>query len=86
MALTNYLMQTIIMSAIFYGWGLGLIAKLGLVFVFTLSLALFAFQVIYSRWWLARYRFGPVEWVWRSLTYGRRQPMRLGSASAAITV
>jgi uncharacterized protein len=76
MALTNYLMQTVLQSFIFYGWGLGLIAKLGLVFVFPLSLALFALQVAYSRWWLARFRFGPVEWLWRSLTYGRAQPMR----------
>jgi len=76
MALTNYLMQTVLQSVIFYGWGLGLIAKLGLVFVFPLSLALFALQVGYSRWWLARYCFGPVEWLWRGLTYGRAQPMR----------
>ena len=83
MALTNYLMQTILQSAIFYGWGLGMIGKLGLVFVFPLSIALFALQVVYSRWWLARFRFGPVEWMWRSLTYGQRQPMRLENASAA---
>lgn len=76
MALTNYLMQTVLQSVIFYGWGLGLIAKLGLLFVFPLSLALFALQVAYSRWWLARFSFGPVEWLWRSLTYGRAQPMR----------
>ena len=76
MALTNYLMQTVLQSVIFYGWGLGLIAKLGLAFVFPLSIALFALQVGYSRWWLARYRFGPVEWLWRGLTYGRAQPMR----------
>ena len=76
MALTNYLMQTIIQSAIFFGWGLGLIGKLGLVFIFPLSLAVFALQVAFSTLWLARFRFGPVEWLWRSLTYGRRQPMR----------
>ena len=76
MALTNYLMQTILQSAFFYGWGLGMIAKFGLVFVFPLSIALFTLQILYSRWWLSRYRFGPVEWLWRSLTYGKRQPMR----------
>lgn len=83
MALTNYLMQTLIQSAIFYGWGLGLIATLGLAFVFPLTAAIFALQVMYSRWWLARFRFGPVEWLWRSLTYGRRQPMRHEAAPAA---
>ena len=77
MALTNYLMQTILQSLFFYGWGLGLIGTFGLSFIYPLSLALFALQVAYSRWWLAQFRFGPVEWMWRSLTYGRAQPMRL---------
>ena len=83
MALTNYLMQTVIQSVLFLGWGLGLIGTLGLAFVFPLSIAVFALQVAYSRWWLSRYRFGPVEWLWRSLTYGRRQPMRSPAARAA---
>lgn len=83
MALTNYLMQTLIQSAIFFGWGLGLIATLGLVFVFPLSAAIFAAQVLASRWWLARFCFGPVEWLWRSLTYGQRQPMRREPAPVA---
>lgn len=76
MALTNYLAQTIMQCVIFYGWGFGLMGKLGLAFVVPMALALFGIQVAYSRWWLARYRFGPVEWLWRSLTYGRAQPMR----------
>ncbi len=76
MALTNYLLQTILQSILFYGWGFGMIGTLGLVFVFPISIALLALQVAYSRWWLARFRFGPVEWLWRSLTYGKRQPMR----------
>lgn len=83
MALTNYLMQTAIQSAIFFGWGLGLIATLGLAFVFPLTAAIFAFQVVYSHQWLSRYRLGPVEWVWRSLTYGKRQPMRREAEPAA---
>lgn len=82
MALTNYLMQTILMSIIFYGWGFGLIGKLGLAFIFPLSLALFAVQVVYSRWWVERFRFGPVEWLWRSATYGSAQPMRRELAPA----
>ena len=76
MALTNYLMQTVLQSAIFLGWGLGLMGKYGLVVILPLAPAIFALQVAYSRWWLARYRFGPVEWLWRSATYGRAQPMR----------
>ena len=75
MALTNYLMQTVLQGLIFYGWGLALVGRFGLAFIYPFALALFAFQLAYSRWWLSRYRFGPVEWVWRSLTYGKRQPM-----------
>jgi uncharacterized protein len=80
MALTNYLMQTVLMSAIFYGWGLGLIGQYGLVIIAPLGAALFALQIAYSRWWLARYRFGPAEWLWRSTTYGAAQPMRRETA------
>ena len=79
MALTNYLMQTILQSLIFYGWGLGLIGTLGLIFIYPVSAGLFALQVAYSRWWLTRFRFGPVEWLWRSLTYGRAQQMQLAA-------
>jgi uncharacterized protein len=82
MALTNYLMQSVMMSIIFYGWGFGQIGKFGMVFVYPFALALFALQLVYSRWWLARFRFGPVEWLWRSLTYGRAQPMRREAAPA----
>ena len=76
MALTNYLAQTVLQSLVFYGWGLALVGRFALVFVFPFALGLFALQLAYSRWWLARYRFGPVEWLWRSLTYGKAQPMR----------
>ena len=78
LALTNYLMQTVLQSALFYGWGFGLIGKLGLVFIFPIATGMFALQIAYSRWWLARYRYGPIEWLWRSATYGAAQPMRLG--------
>lgn len=83
MALTNYLMQTVIQSVLFYGWGFGLIGKFGLIFTIPFTLVIFAVQVAYSRWWLAHFRFGPVEWLWRSLTYGRAQPMRLDTAAPA---
>jgi uncharacterized protein len=80
MALTNYLMQTLFHLFIFYGYaGLGLIGRVGPSVCVPLSVAVFAFQIVFSRWWLARYRFGPMEWLWRTLTYGRRQPMRLAA-------
>lgn len=79
MALTNYLVQTVFHLFIFYGYGigLGLIGRIGTSLCIPLSLAIFALQILYSRWWLARFRFGPAEWLWRTLTYGARQPMRI---------
>ncbi|AGC47316.1 hypothetical protein MYSTI_06043 [Myxococcus stipitatus DSM 14675] len=77
MALTNYLMQSVMSVFIYNGWGLGFIAKLPISRVTLLCVGLFAGQMVFSRWWLSRFRFGPAEWLWRSLTYGRAQPMRL---------
>ena len=77
MALTNYIGQTVIQSLLFLGYGLGLAGMFGLVFVLPFALLIFAGQVAFSASWLARYRFGPLEWLWRSATYGRAQPMRL---------
>lgn len=82
MALTNYLTQTVIQAVLFMGWGLGFYGQMSIVWVPLLSLAIFAAQVGASKHWLARFRFGPFEWLWRSLTYGRRQPMRRAAAAA----
>ncbi|MDH5823694.1 DUF418 domain-containing protein [Luteimonas sp. RD2P54] len=76
MALSNYLAQTVAAIALFYGVGLGIGPRFGMVGVCAAALALFLLQAAASAWWLRRYRFGPLEWLWRSLTYGRRQPMR----------
>jgi uncharacterized protein len=72
-ALSNYLFQTIVGTTIFYGYGGGLFARVHLAWLFALSVAIYALQVPLSRWWLARYRFGPAEWIWRSMTYGKAQ-------------
>lgn len=76
MALTNYILQTLIAIALFYGVGFGLGPRFGLVGVLTFGLIIFLGQITASRWWLDRYHFGPLEWLWRSLTYGSRQPLR----------
>ena len=76
MALTNYLAQSLVLSFLFYGYGLGLYGRLGSAAAAGVGLVIYAGQVVFSRAWLRRHRFGPVEWVWRSLTYGRGQPMR----------
>lgn len=77
MALTTYLMQSLLCTFLFYGWGLGLISRVQGAPVLPLTLAVFALQVLFARAWLLRFRFGPMEWLWRSLTYGRMQPMAL---------
>jgi uncharacterized protein len=76
MALTNYLTQTVASLLFFYGFGLGFITTLGPAACVALTLAFFSLQVVFSHLWLARFRFGPAEWLWRSLTYGKAQPMR----------
>lgn len=82
MALTNYLMQSIVCTLIFNGYGLGYLDQLPRAWQVPFVFGLFLIQVLCSRWWLARFRFGPAEWVWRSLTYLRPQPMRANPASA----
>lgn len=77
MALTNYLTHSIVGIVLFYGIGLGLGPDYGYVARILMWAALFGSQIAFSRWWLSRYRFGPAEWLWRSLTYRQRQPMRL---------
>lgn len=77
MALTNYLLQSLCGIALFYGIGAGLGGQVGTAALVPIALLVFMLQVVVSRWWLTRFRFGPMEWVWRSLTYGRMQPMRL---------
>jgi uncharacterized protein len=81
MALTNYLMQSFFMVFLFYGFGLSLLGNVGVSFCVVLSVILFGFQVVISRWWLTRFRFGPMEWVWRSMTYGERPTFKLDVAA-----
>jgi uncharacterized protein len=74
MALTNYMMQVILLDSLFTPHGLGRTVTPFMVPVG--ALVLFVAQAALSRWWLARYRLGPLEWLWRSATYWRWQPMR----------
>ena len=76
MALTNYLMHSVILTTVFYGYGLGLYGEIPRFWQMGFVVAVIVLQLGTSPWWLARYRFGPVEWLWRSLTYWQRQPMR----------
>jgi uncharacterized protein len=76
MALTNYLMHSLICTTIFYGYGFGLFATINRTGLVAIVLSIWVVQLVVSPWWLAHFRFGPAEWVWRSLTYGRLQSMR----------
>lgn len=76
MALTNYLMQSVLCGLIFYGWGMGLYASLSRWQVSMVVVAIWLIEISWSRWWLTRFQFGPVEWVWRSATQRRRQAWR----------
>ena len=76
MALTNYLTHSVLYFVLFTGVGLGLYGEVGPASCVALAVIIFAAQMTFSGWWLARYRFGPAEWVWRTLTYRQRQPMR----------
>lgn len=69
------LMQTVINILIFNGIGFGLGGKIGPSLYILWFFVWITLQILFSRWWLSRYMFGPVEWLWRSLTYGQWQPM-----------
>lgn len=72
MALTNYLTQSIVFAILFYGYGFGLFGRLEPAPAALLGVMFYAVQLWFSVWWLRRFRFGPFEWVWRSLTYSTR--------------
>lgn len=78
MALTNYIGQTLICTFLFYGFGFGLYGQLDRAQLYMLVAAIAVVEIVFSLIWLRNYRFGPLEWVWRSLTYWKPQPMRLG--------
>ena len=76
MALTNYLSQTVFGILVFYGVGLGLGADMSLSSVLPVALGVYLFEMAFSALWMRYFRFGPVEWVWRMLTYGQYLPLR----------
>ncbi|PDH33951.1 MAG: hypothetical protein CNF02_06235 [OM182 bacterium MED-G28] len=77
MALTNYLSQSLICNIIFMGFGFGLFAQLGRVEIYYVVFGVWVFQILFSIYWLKHYRFGPAEWLWRSLTYKKKQPLKI---------
>ncbi len=76
MALSNYILQSLATVVIFTGSGFALYGSLQRYQLYYIVIAIWAFQMIVSLIWLRHFRFGPLEWCWRSLTYWRKQPMR----------
>ena len=72
MALTNYIMQTLLGIFIFYGVGFGLGGDIGPTLFFPIAFGIYIFQIMFSKWWLTHFYYGPLEWIWRMLTYGKR--------------
>ncbi|QWP76305.1 DUF418 domain-containing protein [Lysobacter sp. K5869] len=81
MALTHYLAQSLIATWALYGHGLGQWGRWSYSELILAALALFAAQMAFSAWWLRRFRFGPVEWLWRAFTYGRWPALRVESSA-----
>jgi uncharacterized protein len=75
MALTDYLMESVVCTLFFYHYTAGLYGRVGPAMGLVVTVVFFAAQVVFSNWWLSRYRFGPMEWFWRGLTYGKLPSM-----------
>jgi len=80
MAISSYLLHCLLGTTMFYGYGLALHGKLGLASGEALAVLACAFHAVLCTWWMRRFQFGPVEWLWRSITYFRLQPLRLSAS------
>ncbi|MBA4038980.1 MAG: hypothetical protein C0468_01390 [Planctomyces sp.] len=78
MAFTNYIAQSLICTAVFYGWGLGQYGSWERPWLYALVAGVWLVQLAWSPAWLGRFRYGPLEWLWRTLAYWKLQPMRAG--------
>ena len=81
MAFTNYLMQSLLVGLFFYGIGFGMFGKLERYEIYYVVAATWTLQIIWSHIWLRYFRFGPLEWAWRSLTYWKKQPFRKNNSA-----
>ncbi len=82
LALSNYLLQTILCTTLFYGHGFGLFGRVERIGQLAIVVAIWALQLVWSPLWLRRFTMGPAEWLWRSLTYGKMSPLRRPAAAA----
>jgi uncharacterized protein len=78
MAFSNYILHSLLCTSIFYGFGLGLYGSVERIEQMGIVVSVWILQLILSPLWLRYFRFGPLEWLWRTLSYGRIQPLRVG--------
>lgn len=76
MSVTNYVMAGLICVPLFYGYGFNLAVQLSYLQSCLIGLVIFAFQVLFSNWWIKQYYFGPFEWLWRSCTWLKFVPLK----------
>lgn len=79
MALTNYVAQSLISFILFYGIGFGLYGQVRPLMGVMIAVIVFILQILFSRWWMKHYLYGPLEWIWRNFTYAKKQPFRRGN-------
>jgi uncharacterized protein len=82
-AFSNYILQTLICTTLFYGHGFGLFGSVSRVGQILICVAVWAVQLLIAPIWLRHFEYGPLEWMWRSLTYKRKMPMRVQPGVAA---
>ncbi|MCA0969630.1 DUF418 domain-containing protein [Halobacillus litoralis] len=83
MSLSNYIFQSIVSFILFYSVGFGLYGQVSPLWSFILVIAIYSLQVVLSKLWLSQYKYGPLEWLWRTLTYGKKQPLKRKSTVAS---
>jgi len=76
MTLTNYLLVSLISVLLLYGIGFGLLGEISMTIIWLLAIGWLVMEIMFSMQWLASFRFGPLEWIWRQLTYRRRIPLK----------
>jgi uncharacterized protein len=86
MALTNYLMQSTVFTILYYNYTTGWYGRVGPAMDLIPTVIFFAMQVWFSNWWMARFRFGPAEWLWRAITYWNFPPMRREPGRGSLSV
>jgi uncharacterized protein len=76
MGLSTYLMQALVGTVLLFGYGFGWLGDFGAGIWATIAVFVFILQILFSKWWLARFQYGSVEWLWRSLTYFKVQSLK----------